>query len=238
MEDSLARETQIAEPTSVVTSADTVVAALEEATLAPAIQALISRCIDGTESYGRDLKSWEVQKFNSNHVQAVLLRIAGFRPVEIATMVGLGQHAVYVLMGHPYTKKIIKALVPEQTTRVIDIRTRMEEQARELMDHAFGLAMKSEDLKPVADVTFGFLDRAGYGAVQKSANVSLSASDLTSERTMSRLADALDESKRVDDVIMPGWVAPKPPEEGSVVAAESPTVVKSAVPPEVPGSAS
>jgi hypothetical protein len=213
MEDSLAREEQV--NTSMSAPASAGVSALDDAILAPAIQALIARCIDGKEPYGRDLKINEVQKFNSNHVQAVLLRVAGFRPREIAEMVGLGMQQVYLLMTHPYTKKIIKALVPEQTTRVINIRTRMEEQAAELMDHAFGLAMASQELKDVKDVTFGFLDRAGYGAVQKTANVSLSSKDLASEHTMSRVADALGESNLVDTVVMPNWTSPRPPEEGS-----------------------
>ena len=211
MEESLARETQIVETQDLAPELGS-----DVATLSSHAQELIHRCMDGTEDM-TGAKPWHVKKLNASHIQMLMLRAAGFKPAEISQMIGYEVQAIAQLMTHPYAKKIFKALVPDQYTRVIDIRTRMEAQASELMDKLFGMTFVSDDIKEVKDVTFGFLDRAGYNAVNKGVAVTATPKDLreAGESALSRLATAMDESNLVDSVVMPNYRPSKPPEEGS-----------------------
>lgn len=218
MDDQLAREVRLADDQPPQSTRDELVSVAGEASLRPEVQALIARCMDGSEPYpaGVERKYYEQQKFNSQNIQVVLLRAAGFKQVEIATMLEINPQRVNVTLNHPYGKKILHALLPQQVTRVIDIRTRMEEQAGQLMDHAFKLAVQSDDLKVVAPVTFGFLDRAGYNPVNKTQAAVGKPQDFieaASRGELNRLTSALDESNCVNSEVMPGWVAPRPPED-------------------------
>lgn len=225
MEERLVQETQIVEPERLLTKheirRETAVAqgefitseSVEESSLAPEVQELIARCMDGSEPYGRELKSNEAQKFNSIHIQIVMLRVAGFKQNEIAQMLSLGHMTVHITLKHPYGRKIMLALMPGSATRVLDIRTRMEMMASDLMDECFSLAMKSQDLKEVKDVTFGFLDRAGYNPVNKTAGVVGTPREFADAVSTTRLASALEESNFVDSTVMPSWRPPAPPED-------------------------
>jgi hypothetical protein len=189
---------------------------VDDVALSPEVQALIERCMEGTEPWDKgEREYWQSQKLSPQQIQVVMLCVAGFKQVEIAKMLGLDAARVNVTCQHPYSKKIVAAMLPTTATRVIDIRTRMEVMAGQLMDHAFGLAIMSKDVKEVKDVTFGFLDRAGYGAVNKSATLNVSPKDLreASGSALTRMASALEESKVVDAVVMPGWKTPVPPED-------------------------
>jgi predicted transcriptional regulator len=191
--------------------------ATSDAALNPEVQALIARCMEGTEPLPQGVlrKTWENEKFNSRNVQVVMLRAAGFKQNEIAGMLDISPAWVSTTLAHPYAKKILYALLPHQGARVINIRTRLEEQSGELMDHLFGLAMKSEEIDDVKEVTFGFLDRAGYNPVAKSATAVGRPGDFVSQassKEISRLADAMDESNSITSDIMPNFKPHAPPE--------------------------
>jgi predicted transcriptional regulator len=190
-------------------------AADEGGELPAAVRELINRCLEGTEPYGRELKTWEQDKFNSRHVNMVMLRAAGFKGGEIAQAMGATQAMVSWTLNHPYGRKIIHALMTARGTRVLDIRTKLDQYADQILDQIFELTCNSSDLETVSKVGFGLLDRAGYGATQKVQHDVKPAEGAASESTLSRVASALEASAMVNAVIMPAYI-PKPPPEDSL----------------------
>lgn len=182
--------------------------------LAPETRALIERCMDGTEPI-ENKKANHVDKFSTRHLQVVMLRLAGLKGKDIAEIVGIERPWVSVILHHPYATKIIKSAFPHQAATVIDIRSKIERHVDELLDHALGMALKEQDLDKISRVTFGLLDRAGYQPVNKSVTVNARPGDFAaSPHTLKRIEQALDDSNKIDQEIMPNWVAPKPPEDG------------------------
>lgn len=221
MEDSLEREVQLGAselpPASVAAEA---CSALDEevgdSRLSPTVQAVILRMLEGTEPLGRSLKPWEVLKFSPTHVNICTLRAAGFKNKEIAQMVGLEPCTISVTLNHPYGRKLLGLLVPKNSARVLDIRTRLSEYASELLDKTYSEAMVSDDVELVTKVTFGLLDRAGYSAKTSSSEDAQGKSAIFTESTLKRLTSAMEASNSIDSVIMPTYVPSRPPEEALV----------------------
>jgi hypothetical protein len=198
---------------------------VEERSFSPEVKALIQRCLEGTEP--AELKYWENDKFGPQHINAVVLRAAGFRPGEVAKAMGITPGRASVILNHPYAKKIILALAPEKAVRVFDIRTKMELYGSELLDHVFDLAIESQDLAEVRQAGFGLLDRIGHGPVNKSVSTSVPASAFGDAggsggdgKLLGRLAAAMEESNRLDREVMPNFKSQRPPEEHSLPGSE------------------
>lgn len=223
MEDKLEREEQIAQapPAPMLELEDIVV----DQQLEPEIRALIERCMDGTEPLGRDLKTNEPTRFSPHNVTEILMLAAGFRNNDVCRMLGVTPTHVSVIKHHPYGRKLLHALMHRQSGRVLDIRTRMEQFAGDIMDKMYKDAMLSEDLKTVSSIGFALLDRAGYAPTQNikvdSRNVSVSAT--TDPATLSRIANALEESNSVDRFIMPTRPKVIAPAEAQSVGTLEPT---------------
>lgn len=180
----------------------------------PETRALIQRCLDGTEPLGRDLRDWEPEKLSPRMLQAVLLRAAGFKGIEVATALDLTSHNVSVALHHPYGRKILHALMGEQSGRILDIRSKLEEYSADLLDKLYGQAMLAQDVDQVTRVTFGLLDRAGY-ATKTKVEIDHRASRATADNdVLRRLADALSESESVDSRVMTSFVSKPPPDDG------------------------
>ena len=199
---------------------DTRVEAAEEAVLSDAVQALIQRCLDGSEPIEESEKNWAWEKIDTRGlspaaVNMAMLRAAGFKPADIAKMMNCNHQYVTMVCHHPYGKKIIAAIIGEQATKVIDIRTRMEQMAGDLLELVYADALKGTDTEHRAKVTFALLDRAGYGPKQitesKNTNVNLNAT--ATDKTLSRLAKAMEDSALVDAKIMPTWKPVAPPDQ-------------------------
>jgi hypothetical protein len=228
MEDRLERETQIAEPEA--PAKDTALSESESSgqqaiaeevgvtAMSPEVIQLIEQLMAGTEPYSRNLKPWEVPKFNPLHINICTLRAAGFKGVEISKILGLDQSRVSQIITHPYGVKLIRALVPKNSVRVLDIRTRLEEYAGDLLDKVYGQAMLSEDLEQVGKVTFSMLDRAGHAPKMQPADSK--PSGVMSDSVLRRLTGALEQSQQVNTEVMPTWVPRKPPEEGALPVGE------------------
>jgi hypothetical protein len=172
---------------------------------------LISRCLDGSEPYGCELRPWEQQKFNPRNIQTVLLKAAGFKHHEIASILEINKHTVDITCTHPYGRKIISAMLRQQGGRVIDIKTRLEIHAGNMLEKMMEIAEAETDLKTVAAVTFGLLDRSGHGPQQKIEASNAKRPAITDQSTISRLANALDESQRVSVSVMPHFNQKAPP---------------------------
>lgn len=184
---------------------------------------LISRCMDGTEPYDRPLKDNEPQKLSNVAVNAIMLKAAGFRAADIEKLIGMSYVTISVICNHPYGKRILHSLMHEQGSRVLDIKTRLEEGASKMLDHALKLALAEQDTETVSKVTFGFLDRAGFGPTQKHEHKSESKSGPLSAASpyLSRIASALDESARIDSQILPTYKQSRPPEDTASAAPSS-----------------
>lgn len=199
-------------------------AVLESAKLNPAVKELIQRCLDGSEPMAEDeQKSWHQQRFTPEHVNAVLLKAAGFRNREICQALQFTPTQVSVIVNHPYARKIIGLVVPENAPRVLDIRTRMEAYASEVLDHVVNLSLACDDVDKARQVGFGLLDRIGHGPIQKSVGAQVPASALGLDgkgggnpHLLGRLAGALEESNRLDREVMPTWTPRLPPAEGAL----------------------
>lgn len=200
--------------------------ALDVSRLSPEIQGLIHRCMDGSEPHG-PLAQYHVLKFSPMHVNIAVLRAAGFKGTEIAQITGATKQVVYTTLTHPYAKALRAALVPSNSARVIDIRTRIDEYAGELLDKVFGMALVSDSMEDVTKVTFGLLDRGGYAP--KAAGAPGEVRDASGrgavvpESTMSRLLSALEGSESIESQVMPTWVPRRPPEE-ALMGSASPDV--------------
>jgi hypothetical protein len=193
---------------------------VEASRLTPQVQELIQRMLDGKEPYGRDLKSYEPLKFSPTHINICTLKAAGFKGREIAEMVGLDQVRVSIILRHPYGVKLIASIVPRNSARVLDIKTKMLDYANDLLDETFTLAMKENDLDKLSKVTFGLLDRTGYGPKAPVAGEKPGGVGLDNHQLLGRMAAALDESKQVNESIMPRYVQRRPPEEGVLPGSE------------------
>lgn len=213
----------VAKALAAAETVDQLDAATEES-ISPEVRDLISRCMDGTEPHSREFKPYEPLKFNTQHITMALMRAGGFRVGEIAQVLGTVPSRVSQILWHPYSIQIIRAMMHHQGARVIDIRTRLEEHASEILERMVELTLKEEDLDKVSKVGFGLLDRAGYGTQQKQASPSSAAPSAT-DSTLARLASALDESKQVDEVIMPTFKSKGPPADAGsrVGSADSPS---------------
>lgn len=169
--------------------------------VSPEVKLLISRCLDGSEPLDRPLKEWEPDKLSTRALQAVLLRAGGFKNKDVARLMDLDPATVSVFVGHPYGKKIIAAMMVHQSVKVLDIKSKLEFYAHEMLDHTFGLAMQDQDLNNVQKVTFSLLDRAGYGPKSTIEHETKeSASLANNSHLLSRIGDALSESKAVERV--------------------------------------
>jgi hypothetical protein len=212
-EESLQPEVHLAEPGNSAVSA--AIAVLEDATagLSPEVLAMMDRMMDGVEPVDRPLKTWEQVKFSPMHINICTLRAAGFKGSEISRIMGADQARISVTINHPYGRKLIKALVPQNAVRVIDIRTRLDEYASDLLDATFGLAMRSEDPEVVSKITFGILDRAGYAPKPPEHSGQVANQHGTaSDTVMQRLAVAMEGSNAVNREVMPSWTPREPPE--------------------------
>lgn len=215
MEDRLESETRLGE--SEVTGAfapgapgdsEAVEGAISE--VSPETKLLISRCIDGSEPLDRPLKTWEPEKFSPRAVQACLLRAGGFKGIDIAKLLELEPATVSMFINHPYGKRIIASMLQHQGARVIDIKTKLDKYADALLDETFRLAIAEQDTKVLASVTFGMLDRAGYGPMSKVEHETKESSSLAgNSHLLQQISTALSESKAVARVTQ--HVKQKPP---------------------------
>lgn len=191
----------------------------EASRLSPEVQELIDRLFTGTEPVGRELKPWEVNKFNASHIMICSLRAAGFRGTEIGKMLDVTAAHVSAIITHPYGVKLVRALAKQSSGSVIDIRTRLDEYASELLDHTFSLAMQDNNVEQVSKVTFGLLDRAGYAA--KSAEQGgEKPQQVFDSPALTRLAKAMEGSNSINAHVMPSFVPRRPPDEGALVESE------------------
>lgn len=180
--------------------------------LPPEARELIKRCMAGTEPYGRELKYYESKTFSPTMINAIMLMAAGFKNRQVAKMLGVEQQRLSVVRRHPYGIKLLDCLLSRQGVRVLDLKTKLAEYSESLTDELYKQALLSQDLKTISKITFGMLDRAGYGPTTKVETTDKRTPlESVGHSALSRLAAALEASDRVDSMVMPGRPTALPP---------------------------
>jgi hypothetical protein len=177
-------------------------ASMLEATDSEEIKGLITRCMDGTEPLPRPLHPFEMRKFSPQAVNVVLMKVAGFKTGEIVEMTELHPVSIRSYVKHPYGQKILQALLPKAVVAALDMRTRFKGWAANLAERIYSVGMTTEDENVAARITFGMMDRAGWGPSQEIKHRhGASASLVSSAKSIDRLTAALDASRRVDEIV-------------------------------------
>lgn len=213
VQESGAKTLAAGEPRSLAEEVDTLSMVLGESKHSIYIRGLIDRLMSGTEQLERPLKPWEPEKLNAAHINMVMLKAAGFKNVEIAEILGFGrdQGRISVIICHPGSQKLLRALIPLTVGRAIDVKTRMTSYASQMLERLYDIGMASSDEKVVTRIGFGLLDRAGFGAVKEVKNTHEYKGPASQIKA---LAKALSDSKRVDEVVDANYSIRPLPERG------------------------
>ena len=172
---------------------------IRESARSEGFKALIGRLMDGSEPLSRPLTNHEPKKFNPAHVQIVMLRVAGWRPHEIADLTGYDRFYVCVVLRHPYAKRLIQELLPSSVTAALDMQETLESYSKSIVHRLGNIALTTQDEQVAARVGFGILDRAGYTPVRQV--VAQHEHRLRGgHEELGRIATALEKSQRVREL--------------------------------------
>lgn len=151
--------------------------------------------MSGSVARGRSLKYWENLKLKPMHIQMLIMKAAGYKNQQIAERMNLTQARVSVIVNHPDAAYFLSHLISYQAENLLDVKARIQAHAGEALDTALMLMRTGKD-EVREKVAFKLLDRAGYGAVQKT-EVSHKVEMPAAQAQV--LNDALRESAEVED---------------------------------------
>lgn len=160
------------------------------------LSALMMEVFQGQVGRGRSLKYWENLRLKPQHIQMIVMKAAGYKNNVIAERFGMTQARVSVILNHPDAVSVLSRLVSFQAENLLDIKARIQAHAGEALDTVLTAMRTAQEPQVKAKIGFSLLDRAGYGAVQKSETVhrlelpQAEAADLTA---------ALRESQEIED---------------------------------------
>lgn len=132
------------------------------------IEDLFDMALAGFLPRTRDLKPWEPDKLNARHLQIINLKGAGLSNKKIAELLDIAEATVSVIVNHPDSQYILARMLAYAAENVVDVETRIRATAPLAHEKLVQILTTSKKEESVIKVAFGFLDRAGYGAVQKS----------------------------------------------------------------------
>ncbi len=131
------------------------------------MQAAMLAIMDGSVTRGRSLKYWENLRLKPRHMQMLLMKAAGYTNNQIADRMEMTPSRVSIIVNHPDAAYLLSHLVSFQAENLLDIKARIQAHAGEALDTALFL-MRTSKPEVRERVAFRLLDRAGYGAVQRS----------------------------------------------------------------------
>ena len=171
----------------------------------PQVAALIERILKGEEPWKprTDLppNSYQIQRYTSQHVHMVLLRVAGFRKEEIAEMCRVSRAVVRYTLEHPLSQKLMATMFPQVVDQTLDMRNKLARLSDAMVGRLATIALSTPDEALATKITFGLLDRTGFGPAQK-ITASVEDKRLSAPAAaVSRLSAALEGSKRVDSIL-------------------------------------
>lgn len=167
--------------------------------------------MSGSVARGRYLKYWENLRLKPIHMQMLLMKAAGYTNASIAETVHYDPSRVSVVVNHPDAQYLLSHLVSYQAERLLDVNARIQAHAGEALDTALML-MRTGKEEVRERVSFKLLDRAGYGAIQKSETVHKVEMPVAQAENLSV---AVREAMQVEQMVEADWeVMEHPPEEG------------------------
>ena len=132
------------------------------------LSAMMMEVFQGTVGRGRSLKYWENLRLKPQHIQMIVMKAAGYRNNVIAERFGMTQARVSVILNHPDAMSVLSRLVSFQAENLLDIKARIQAHSGEALDTVLTAMRSAPEWKDRAKIGFSLLDRAGYGATQKS----------------------------------------------------------------------
>lgn len=106
---------------------------------------------------------------------------------------------VSVILKHPYGRQLMAALLPYTAVQALNMKTKIQGYAAQLVDRLYEVGMDSEDEQVVARIGFGMMDRAGFSAPRE-AKISHTHSMAAPAASINRLSQALEESMQVSQI--------------------------------------
>jgi predicted transcriptional regulator len=162
------------------------------------IEELFDAALAGFLPRSRDLKPWEPDKLNPRHLQVINLKAAGVSNKKIAEMLAISEPNVSVIVNHPDSQYILARIIAYAAENVVDVEARIKATAPLAHEKLVEILTTSPKQELVAKVAFGFLDRAGYGAVQK-AEIKQSVSISVPKEEANLIRDAIREASQIQE---------------------------------------
>lgn len=160
------------------------------------VPALVQEALKGAMSLSRPLKPWEPEKLNPMHIQMIMDRAMGMKPGEIAQKFDMDPSRVSVILNHPFSERILGAILSTLSDRVTDPVERMRGYAHEMIDTKLALVRDKGTSKTLRNqIATDILDRAGYGPKRQLEITTPKAPQIPVEH-VGRLADVLAESRK------------------------------------------
>lgn len=128
---------------------------------------LIAMAMSGLIPRGRDLKSWEPERLDERHLQAIMMRSAGLQQQYIARVMGWTDSWTSIVLNHPDAQYILTKMVSYAGDNVLDIQARIKAYAGEALDKVVEVMRTTQDQRLASSNAFELLKMAGYGAVEK-----------------------------------------------------------------------
>lgn len=179
-----------------------------------ALDSLFARAMAGLIPRPRQLKAWEPELLDERHLHAILLRAGGMQQGQIAKMLNWSESWTSVVLNHPDAQYVLTRIVSFAADNVIDMETRIKAHAPEALDTIVEVMRESKDEKVRSTNAFELLKMAGYGSKKPEAptinaqNVQINQG--VPEKALTNLADAIRESRQIQEVIysMPAGSGP------------------------------
>lgn len=160
----------------------------------PGLRDLIQSILRGEEPLDRPLHPWEPKKFNAAHINVILMRAAGFKPGELAEMLGYDRSRISVILGHPYAVRLLAFILPMAAKSALNTRARLDSYASRMLDKVYQIGLDTDDEQVATRIGFGLIDRSSY-APTRFAEVHHKHTLSAPAASINRLTDALAESQ-------------------------------------------
>lgn len=144
----------------------------------------------------------ELKKMKQIHHEIALLAITGKKQKEIAAELGVTPQMVRYTLDSELVKRKLRLLRGARDAEALDVHARMKELSPLALDELEHILLNpnSED-REKRMIAQDILDRAGYGAVQKHADVSetLTTEDLNDIKKLARENGMVLSERNVED---------------------------------------
>lgn len=142
-----------------------------------------------------ELKPWHSEVFGSRHIMVAKLHAAGLRNNEIANVTGYSESRVSHIINDPRCMEIVEETRRTITDGLDDVALRLQALSNEALDVVVDQMRFSADENVVQRSAFSILDRAGYGKVDKSVQVT---AEITPEAA-TKLLQASESARHIVD---------------------------------------